>query len=411
MKSIQKIFVLFVIMVLGLALRGFAAVDQSKVVNLDNATYNIEYIKNQGNEAYLYIEGFNNYSEDYKYIMILTNNISEEPIVSYNSEEREYVSNIGLRRNILFTSNDSYDVPEGKALVPMIEKVVELNGDIRAWIYACEPDSTDAPELVKGNVLLSRPTLPNYMERMSGPLFYNNISINIPMDVPRDIWTKRKMRIVIGEVKDYNLLVKIKENGNAASDDLYRYAKSNKNVVVNTMVETPGKSDGTYFVGYECDDDIPESLNLKDKITQNKYYYIYAVLDGENGKFVETDGVYLLQSENSISGRWGLHRLGSMNFDWNNLDDYKNISNDENNVIPEENNVIINNVVDNTVENNTTTNNINNIVNNGTINNSIDNSVSDTELPYTGFEMTALYLVFVLLCVMYRKYKKIKNVK
>ena len=40
--------------------------------------------------------------------------------------------------------------------------------------------------------------------------------------------------------------------------------------------------------------------------------------------------------------------------------------------------------------------------------NEIDNTWAEEELPYTGLELRVLYILFILLCVVYYRYKKIK---
>lgn len=400
MKRVQKILVLFTIMLLLFALKAFASIDQSKVTNYDDAACNIAYNPDGHVKSCLFINGAKNYSNQYKYIMVLTNNTSDEPEVSYNAEKDEYESNIGLCREL-----DDYNE------VPGVDTVLEQNGDIRGWIYAYEEDHSSNPELIKGNLSVSRPDLPDYTKETNDFFVYGNSGISIPISYPRDMWTKRSMRIIIGEIKDYDLLLKIKNGDKNSSEELNRYAKQNNNVVIDTKVDTPSVGNNVYYTGYRCDENIPAGLILKDKIEQDKYYYAHIVFDNENGKYADLEVVIMAQAENSSIGLWGLYPLDSTNFDWDGLDEYTEEEEDDTtteepeeniveNEINETNNVISNNIINNTINNNTTIDNTT----------APDNTVSESELPYTGLQLTALYLVFILLCYIYRKYKKLKNI-
>lgn len=405
MRRTQKILFCFILLYFLLFLKSYASIDQSKVVKLDDAKYQISYIEDKHIKANFYVSDFQESESDYEYIVVLTNGDASQPKLIYNQENEYYDSDIGLCRSLRFKSTSLNVVPQGKGVAFGVERVLEQSGDIRAWIYAV--DNSGNSLLIKGNVSLARPGLPETYDKFDEDSFYGKTGINITLDVPRDVWVKRNFDIKIGELKDYNLLLKLKDNYNNSTNLLYQFAKNDSSAIVDTKLETPVDSEVTYNECYRSEMPILDVLDIGDKITQGDYYYIYVDFDDEKGRFIPASSVSVFQAGSTYTDIWALYKVGATQFDWDNIDKYKNVPTNtiDDNTTNDLNNI---NEADNQV-NNITDNNVNNIIENKVNNtNKIDNTLAEEELPYTGLELRVLYILFILLCVIYYRYKKIK---
>jgi hypothetical protein len=117
--------------------------------------------------------------------------------------------------------------------------------------------------------------------------------------------------------------------------------------------------------------------------------------------------VSIFQAGSTYTDIWALYKVGSTQFNWDNIDKYQNMPTNtiEDNTT---NDLNIINEADNQV-NEVEDNQIYNIVEDKSNNiNEIDNTLAEEELPYTGLELRVLYILFILLCVVYYRYKKIK---
>ncbi len=405
MRRALKILFCFILLYFLMIFKSYASIDQSKVVKLDDAKYQISYYKETYNWADLSVSNYLYYSNNYEYIIVLTNGNTNQPNLIYDSENGIYTSDIGLCRDLYFTSTEDVDVPAGQGKAFRVEKALELKGDIKAWVFAVE--SPESNMLIKGNIPIERPALPESDDKFSDISYFGKTGIRLGLNLPRDMWTKRQFEIKIGEVDDYDLLLELKNNNSIVPNSLKQFAKEDKNPVVDTNLETSMKSEVTYYDCYESDSPIPNSLEIGNKITQGNYYYIYVEFDDENGKYMPVESVSFFQAGSTYTDIWALYRLGTTQFNWDNIDKYKeeptntiddNTTNDLNNI--NEANNQVNNIVDNQV---------NNIVENKSNSvNPIDNTLADEELPYTGLELRILYILFILLCVIYYRYKKVK---
>ena len=405
MRRVQKILLCFILLYFLLFLKSYASIDQSKVVKLDDAKYQISYYDDTYLKADFYVSDFQEYSSDYEYMIVLTNGDASQPKLTYNSEDDYYTSDIGLSRSLHFKST-SYDVvPQGKGAAFGVEGALEKSGDIRAWIYAT--DNSGNSLLIKGNISIARPNRPEKYDKFDDDSFYGKIGINITVDVPRDVWVKRSFNVKIGEVNDYNLLLKLKDNYNNSTNLLYQFAENDRAAMVDTKLETPLDSEITYYECYRSDMPIPNILDIGNRITQGDYYYIFVDFDDENGKYIPVSSVSIFQAGSTYTDIWALYKVGSTQFNWDNIDKYQNMPTNtiEDNTT---NDLNIINEADNQV-NDIEDNQINNIVEDKSNNiNEIDNTLAEEELPYTGLELRVLYILFILLCVTYYRYKKIK---
>ena len=405
MRRTQKILLCFILLYFLLFLKSYASIEQSKVVKLEDAKCQIDYV-----EENTYIQDDFSISSDeknisdYEYYVVLTNGSTKQPKLIYDSASGIYTSDFGLIRSLLFQSNDYYKVPSGKGKAFDVEGVLEQNGDIRAWIYVVDSGEI---QLVKGNIPVSRPTFPKIYDRFMDGSFYSKTGISITLNAPRDVWVKRNFKIKIGEVNDYNILSKLKDNYNTNSNLLYQFAKEDKSFILETDLETPLYTEVTYNGCYYSEMPIPNKLDIGNNITIGDYYYIFIEYDDENKKYIPIDSVSIFQAGNTYTDIWTLYKIGATQFNWDNIDKYENLPADtiDDNTTDDLNNI---NEVDNQV-NNITNNNVNNIVENKANSvDRIDNTLAEDELPYTGLELRVLYILFILLCVIYYRYKKIK---
>src|SRR5699024_5469195 len=110
--------------------------------------------------------------------------------------------------------------------------------------------------------------------------FFSNDTTQIVFSVPWG-YNTRKINLRIGKITDNSILNKIKNNNITGFEELLEYGKTQTAIYDNQLTST--KPTNSYFDnGYNNNEDAP-IIDLK--LENEAYYYVYAELDDENGKY------------------------------------------------------------------------------------------------------------------------------
>lgn len=207
----------------------------------------------------LNIKGFTELAR-HSYYVYITND-SKEPSITLDE-------NGNIKNYKIFSSK--YD----------LEKLLEKSGDIYYWL--CEEQRNYATGVIERKFIvpgrkIERPLQKSLGSRMKCYFFSEHTSIHLYE--PHDSDVNRNVKLKIGKVKDNSILLAIKNNEKNALSKLLNYAKSADSIYTgNSLV---GRSDT-----------ITNKMELIDK----EYYYVYMVLDDENGKYYPVEEVSLYQA-------------------------------------------------------------------------------------------------------------------
>lgn len=278
----------------------------------------------------------------HSYYVFITNSNVEPTIVV---DKQDYVSNydfLGLA-----------DIDASNYL--------ERNGDIYLWI--CEQQATEdlkhERKFIVSAKKIDRPKQINLGLRIYLGLTDENS--NIRMNEPHDENNERKVKLKIGEVTDTSILLSLK-NGEANSlNKLLSYAKTANSSYSGILPVWKSES-------------IVKNINLKDK----GYYYIYSVLDDENGTYYPLEDVSFVQA--SVNN-YGTALLTDIYWDGFQAETPKPSTNEDNNKEKPK---------------------------------ADETTVKDTKLPQTGESIiitTCLAVLIVLGTILYFKNRKYRDIK
>ena len=204
-----------------------------------------------------------------------------------------------------------------------IENYMQFNQDLYIWIvetrnlenpYHDDNDNAVAykTEFVVSGKKLERIKYPTYAELFTNTMV-NSKNTQIVFTIPNGDTTKRKFHLKIGEISDKNILNGLKNNNGESWNSLFEYAKKSNAVFDKNLTSTNRTGILSYIIS-----DGAESINLK--LNNGSYYYMYAVLDDENGKYYPVSGVTIakasVHTSGSTKGDWYLFFLGSEDFKW-----------------------------------------------------------------------------------------------
>lgn len=212
---------------------------------------------------------------------------------------------------------------ENKAFIKEISSYVELNQDLYLWVV--EKDGSNSHYVVEGKKL-DRPKYPKYSDVFFATLLSNS-GTQILFNVPWSEKTVRKINVKIGEISDSSILNKIKNNESDAFENLLKFSKTATTIYNKTLTSNRD----TFFGqpgGYNVDRDEPGIIDLSSSVIDAKYYFLYAELDDENGKYYPVEGITLAKSSrnefSNISNiNWTLFFLGSDSFSWDLFEDIR----------------------------------------------------------------------------------------
>ena len=142
---------------------------------------------------------------------------------------------------------------------------------------------------VSNPILVNRPKLLPYTKRIIGQ-FYSDNSMDIKI---KDIVSENsKVKFKLGEVTDLDLLKKLENPNDNAYEELIEFAKNDTNAIVsntvNIIASRVDDSDGIYSNAWDVT-----------KVTKDKYYYGYFVIDDENDNYYPLEDIQLYKLQNN----------------------------------------------------------------------------------------------------------------
>lgn len=155
--------------------------------------------------------------------------------------------------------------------------IFEKTGDI--YLYVCEEQINYESGEIEHKFLLSskieRPAQKNLGSRMKAFFFsdYTSTFLYEPNDM-----NDRNINLKIGKITDTSILLSIKNNEKNALSKLLSYAKSAESIYTGKVAL--GRSET-----------ITKNINIEHEV----YYYVYMVLDDENGTYYPVEDVSLYQ--------------------------------------------------------------------------------------------------------------------
>lgn len=203
-----------------------------------------------------------------------------------------------------------------------ISKYLELGPDQYLYVFEQYLETSSSEflnKIVLNKVLLEKPEQKKYTEVFFSALIvanpnYSDCSTRITFNTPWEMGTSRKVQLKIGRITDNDILNGIKNGEATAFESLLNYAKNNTGIYNNIL---EGNRDLSMTAG-GIKLTTEEPLINANLITNDAYYYLYAVVDDENGKYVKTEGVTLAQAykSNKIANTYSLFFYGDDDFEW-----------------------------------------------------------------------------------------------
>ena len=244
----------------------------------------------------------------------------------------------------------------------------EKAGQYYAYVARIQQGNTkNEYEIIDGPTAIETPALPPLGERISiYSSAYSDTQFYIKVNARSTMihnGVQRTIRFYVGEVTDTELLRKLSENTEGAYEELLQYAKEQ----VPNLQEDSFQDNKTGVLDYNIVANYP--------IENGKYYFLYSILDNENGTYNDVEDIEIYNGQVTSDGKVGL-----TGFEY---------------TVPEEN--------DNPT--NTTTN---------VPNRNNDNTTATKILPAAGIPtMITIILVVTVICtiVLYLKNRKYKGIK
>ena len=244
-----------------------------------------------GGTSYHYrncIMKFSNLEEkkDSSYYLWMSN--SEDDMLNEDGKEIE---------NFDGRSEHVVSIYNGKSSV--IDKFLEKKGDIYFQIVErCIPEGENR---VVYKVIYKKTKLerPNYQLTTKFSFYFFDDYTSTYVWVPTTSYD-RKVKIKIGKITDTNILKAIKNSEAGCLEKLLDYAKKTESIYETTIPQ-------------ERSEAITSKFNLVDE----EYYYVYSVLENENGEYYDIEDVGLYQANISDSIGINLWSYLDDNFVWN----------------------------------------------------------------------------------------------
>ena len=228
-----------------------------------------------------------NFKENHRYTLLI------------NNSDSGFFDESGVVYETVDTSGDNcvYFAETGKS--GSIDKWLEKSGDVYFQIvesYLPEGSNKYASKVIYKKTKIERPTYKLGTKTYS--YFFDEYTSTY-VYVPNAA-SDRKMNVKIGKVSDINILRSIKNQENGCMEKLLDYAKKEE-----------GMYNGTLNIGRN--ESITSGLNLVNR----EYYFVYTVLDDENGKYYPIEDIGLYQAVVADSVGKNLFSSIDSQFVWN----------------------------------------------------------------------------------------------
>lgn len=173
----------------------------------------------------------------------------------------------------------------------------EKSGQYYVYVAKAEEGKSNY-EIIDGPTEIETPDLPPLGERISidasagsGTNYSIKVNARNTMLYGR---VQRTINFYVGEVTDTDLLKKLSEEGEGAYDELMAYAKQQ----VQNLKQDSFQDTTTGVLDYNIVADYP--------IEEGKYYFIYSILDNENGTYNDVEDIGIYNGEVFRTGEAGL---------------------------------------------------------------------------------------------------------
>ncbi len=212
-----------------------------------------------------------------------------------------------------------------------VRNLIQLNTDVYVHIY----DAASLEHPLVADLKVEKPVFNqnNYFSSEADASYkHSQFVFALPFTQDKDSM-KRTVHYKLGKITDNSVLRAIKANASDGFAKLKEYAKNDANPLYNeTQV-----SNGPF--GYSTDTQILPGNQFADK----SYYYLYAELDDEDGKYIPIDSVTLAEADvyPTVEGYpWFLFFYGKSNFSLDDIpDDSQNGETSSEESAPESNKV------------------------------------------------------------------------
>ena len=359
-KLILLIILVAMVSIICIATNSYAAEEESQLewTDFSNAEFSLEREGTRG--ATLKISNVKENPDSEYYVMISENKPVFDPedpdtnfryLAIYDNKGEEYVAD-----------------------------EVQLNQKLNLWIVEMQYNQGNySYKYVVDGKELTRPEYPKYANVFFATFFADD-GTQLKFNVP---WgdNTRKINLRIGKITDNSILNKIKNNDITGFEELLEYGKTQTAIYDNQLTSTKYEN-GSCDNGYDSSD--LESIPIIDlKLENEAYYYVYAELDDENGKYYPVEGVTLGQAKVG-DDYWSLSVLGDEDFTWSEFG-----------------------------EGNGQTNNVNTPIANN-ITNANNTNKLPSRLPKAGITVTVFAVIIgiaIVSVVSYKKYNYYKGIK
>lgn len=297
MKKLIKI-ILIIAVIFGIyALYTVSNAADETWTDFSNAKYEVEY--GNGGSANINITGTEGAANSIFYGFI-TDNSSTKP--EFNIAN---ATNYGIVSYNTSTKKMTFNASE----------YIELNQDLYLWIV--ERKSSNSYNFVVEGEKIERKGYPNDYSLFDDSSYIS--STGTILNFNEIAWGKhtRNIKLKIGKISDISILNTIKNNAKEGFTKLLAYSKTAPTVYENQLVS--GKSSyGTYYNGYSTASLYGgENLQISASNLENgAYYFVYATLDDENGKYYPVEGVTITQASIPNTDKWFFFLYGSNDFKW-----------------------------------------------------------------------------------------------
>lgn len=206
----------------------------------------------------------------------------------------------------------SYNDSEGKYILSPtnLNELMQSPDDMYLHIY--ESESYNSYKKIK-DIKLDKPVSTSINKFIGFTMAtYNRTQIGL--DLPYSLTEGRKLTYKIGKINDNDLLVSLKNGEADAFTKLLEYGRNQNDTVITTTVDTNAS------FGYATDTQIFEGS----KLNNGDYYYLYAFISDEDGKYVPVESVTIAVAKTypSIEGYpWYLFFYGSDDFNFDGITD------------------------------------------------------------------------------------------
>lgn len=218
----------------------------------------------------------------------------------------------------------SYDKEKKVFYSTSISKYLELGPDQYLYIY----EQYFAQTETKNNLVLEKKKIEKPAQKKYTDAFFatmisklsdtSDCDTQILFNTPWDSDTVRKVHIKIGKINDDTILKNIYDKKSNAFEGLQNYAIKDTKAFYDKTLDSTEKM--TNAGGVKIVEKKP--LFPAENIIDKEYYYLYAVVEDENGKYVKTEGVTLARAtKTGIGGdnSFSLFFYGSDDFSWRNF--------------------------------------------------------------------------------------------